>query len=544
MYIKLTKSKQLTYVQLVEGYREGKKVKHKVLVNLGRLDLLQKNRSWEDVISKMSQLLKLKNILDIRSCEAAKISNWGYLAYKKLWKILRMDKMLLEIQRLGRTEFDFNNACFLMTINHLLNPCSKRGMYNNQTVYGQYHEVELNHLYRALDILSENKEKIEEQLFKVNRDLYNMEIDVVFYDVTTFHFESVKKDSLRNFGFSKANKINEVQVVLGMLIDNEGRPVGYELFSGNTFEGKTLEKALDKIEKRFGIRKVIIVADKGINSRLNLQQIANKGYGYIVASRIKNLKQEVHAQIFDNTDYQSLEGKNGFRYKVVDYNNVFKAEEKIVTLQEKLVITYSETRAEKDRRDRERLLEKAKFLLSNKSLIKSGNKRGGKKYLKEIGNTNWTLDEGALAKDERFDGYYAIQTSERDISVEKILSSYHSLWKIEESFRIMKSTLEVRPIFHWTENRIMGHFVVCFLAFLLERTMEIELRKAGVDASPQAIRDALNAMQFTETKCGREKYFLNTQITDVGAKILETLKMKPLADSGAMDKLNIENIIL
>jgi transposase len=542
MFVKLTKAKQNTYVQLIEGYREGKKVKHRVVANLGRLDVLQKDTSWDGIINKLSEIFGSKDICDIKTCKTKKLNNFGYLAYQKLWKTFQIEEMLAKVQKSSKVRFDFNSACFLMAVNHLINPSSKLGMYNNQAMYAKYQEVELNHLYRSLDILSKHKEDIERQLFITNCDLYSMQVDVAFYDVTTFHFESIKQDDLRDFGFSKANKINEVQVVLGMLTDCEGRPIGYELFPGKTYEGKTLESALKKIKQRFGIRNVTIVADKGINSKTNLKQIVDNEYGYIVASRIKNLKQSIQQQIFDPRGYQALKG-NDVLYKVIDYTNTFKTEKEAINLQEKLIITYSAKRAEKDRRDRKRLVEKARHLLANKSLIKSNNKRGGKKYLKETGATDWILDQEALTRDAMFDGYYAIQTSEQNLSVEKILDAYHSLWKIEESFRIMKSTLEVRPIFHWTERRIKGHFVICFLAFLLERTMEIELRKAGYYMSVQDIRNALNSMQFAEVQCNTSNYFLTAPINDNAAAIFKALKMKLPANSGSMDKFNIEKII-
>lgn len=196
----------------------------------------------------------------------------------------------------------------------------------------------------------------------------------------------VRLKMLLKIFFSKANKINEVQIVLGMLTDCEGRPIGYELFPGNTFEGKTLEAALEAIGKRFGIRNIIIVADRGINNKLNLKQIVDKGYGYIVASRIKNLNKEVKNKIFTENDYKILTEENGIvKYKVIDYINKFKHEKQIFELTEKLVITHSEKRAAKDKKDREKLLEKAEFLLTNKSKIKAGNKRGGKKYLQAVG---------------------------------------------------------------------------------------------------------------------------------------------------------------
>lgn len=226
---------------------------------------------------------------------------------------------------------------------------------------------------------------LEEEIFYKNRNLFNMQIDVVFYYVTTFSFESVKQDSLRDFGFSKDGKFKEVQVVMGLLIDREGRPIGYDLFPGNTFEGKTLDLALKKLEKRFGIRKVIIVADKGINSKINLKKITDKGYSYIFASRLKRVKKDIKKEIFNKDGYQDM---GEISYKVITYTNKVKEDKKIYELSENLVITYSPKRAQKDRAERERLIDKARFFLENKVKIKASNKRGSKKYLKETSDTD------------------------------------------------------------------------------------------------------------------------------------------------------------
>ncbi|GAH39112.1 unnamed protein product, partial [marine sediment metagenome] len=173
----------------------------------------------------------------------------------------------------------------------------------------------------------------------------------------------------------------------------------------------------------------------------------------------------------DYTEIQST--YDTVRYKVIDHVNEFMADGKKYSLPEKLIITYSEKRAKKDRADRERLVEKANALLKNKAKIRQANKRGGKKYIKDISkDSDWILDTEAILDSEKFDGYYGIQTNEKELDAEKVMDAYHNLWKIEESFRIMKSTLEVKPIFHWTEARIKGHFVICFLAFLLERNLE------------------------------------------------------------------------
>lgn len=505
------------------------------------MDHIKNNSEFQKIFLKLAQIACAQSI-DINDFSEARMINWGYLVYKKLWDKFKLNDILSKLQtNHGKAQFHLNNACFLMSIQHLLSPASKLGSYQAQHRYACLPEVGLNHFYRSLDILCDNKEALESHLFNMNRDLFNMQIDVVFYDVTTFHFESVKQDGLRDFGFSKNAKFNEVQVVLGMLVDCEGRPVGYELFPGNTFEGKTLETALESIEKRFGIRNIIIVADRGINSKLNLKSIVDKGYGYIIASRIRSMPEDIQSKILNEEDYITLsqsEEDGVVRYKVIDYVNQFKIKNEnryenikrkkriLNQLPEKLIVTYSDKRARKDKKERERLIEKAHHLLEDKAKIRSSNKRNGKKYLQETNKTDYKLDMAAIERDEKWDGYYGIQTSEKFLSIEKILSAHRTLYKIEESFRIMKSTLEVRPIFHWTENRIKGHFVVCFLAFLLERTLEIKLRNAEIGASPEKIRRALNSMQFAEVDLQGSKFLIKTKSDELASKILRQFKIQ------------------
>lgn len=542
MFIKITKAKTNQYVQLVRSYREGGRVKHKVVLNLGKLEQIENNPSFQRLAQRLAEISKLQKSADIKDCSEAEIVNWGYLIYQKIWKEYGLDKLLSHLTRNRKVQFSLNDASFLMVVQHLMQPRSKLATYNHQGHFVNLPKVTLNQLYRSLDLLSEYKEQLEEALFQANRTLFNMQIDMVFYDVTTFSFESVRADSLRDFGFSKNGKFKEVQVVMGLMIDCGGRPIGYELFPGNTFDGKTLDRALAALKERFNIRRVIIVADRGINSKVNLKKINDQGYSYIFASRLKKMGEGVQKEIFTG-GYEEMEFPEGsedkIRYKVIDYINRVKNEDgKICSLPERLVITYSEKRAKKDREDRNRLLEKARSLLEDKSKIKAGNKRGGKKYLKEItsGQVDWVLDEEAILRDEKFDGYHGIQTSEKNLSPLEVLSAYHTLWKIEESFRIMKSTLEVQPIFHWTEKRIKGHFVACFLAFLLERTLELKLKRADEDPWCEQIREALNSLNFSKVDIDDKTYLIKTKGTELSKKILRLLRFKPLPNVMSFDE--------
>jgi len=528
MFIKITKSGKYQYAQMVESYRQNGNTKHKVLLNLGRLDRIENNPEFQNLARRLTELSRAQGVVNLNDISEAEVVNWGYNVYRKIWDRFGIGETLRRLTVNRKFQFDLGTASFLMTIQHLLEPRSKLGTYQQQHRYFNLPEVELNHLYRSLDILAEYKEALEQDLFLKNRNLFNMKVDVVFFDVTTFSFESVRADSLRDFGFSKDAKFNEVQVVLAMVVDCEGRPIGYELFPGNTFEGKTLEPALEKFSRRFGIRQVIIVADRGINQKLNLKRIADKGYDYIVAARIKNMKKAIKEQIFTEGYVEISDSEEVLRYKVIDYVNQVKEGQKTYSLPEKLIITYSSKRARKDKADRERLVDKAESMLKSKTKIKDSYKRGGRKYLKEVGSRlDWVLDQEAIAKDELFDGYYGIQTSVQNPAVPDVLAAYGLLWRIEQSFRIMKSTLEVRPIFHWTEPRIKGHFVVCFLAFLLARTLEFKLKQAGETALAENIREALNSLNFARVEIGETDYLIKTKAPSLANKILGLMRIKP-----------------
>jgi len=514
MFIKITKSGNYKYAQAVESFKQAGVTRHKVMFNLGRLDNIQGSQNFQNFARRLCQLSKADTPLDLSNLSEAEISNWGYVAYKKIWQDFSLDKILATIASGTKIAFDLSKTSFLMAASHLLCPCSKLSVYNNQHRYTNLDPVGLNDIYRSLDILADSKEKIERQIFDINRNLFNLNVDVVFYDVTTFSFSSVLPDGLKDFGYSKEGKPGKVQVVMGLLIDCYGRPIGYEIFPGNTFDGKTLPAALDALEKRFGIRKVVIVADKGIASKVNLKEIKDRGYSYIFAYRLKSASDKIKAEVSSGGYVQIQDGDEPLRYKVISCPD------------QKIIITYSQKRAKKDSIDRARAVEKAESLLKDFSKIKASNRRGAKKYIKqESTDINYFLDEAAINADSAFDGYYAIATDQDELKPEDVISAYHNLYKIEQSFRIMKSSLEVEPIFVWTPKRIKGHFVICFLAFLLERHLEFKLQKNNVSASAEKIRQALNSLNFAKVSLNGSSYFIKTKAEDLANNILRILKI-------------------
>lgn len=531
MFIKESKSKNNIYLSIANSYWENGKSKHEIIGKIGRKDLFTSN-DIEKICSKLLEIYNCqKQMIDLNNINEEARLKWGCVqVYKKLWKLFELDKILNKSFSNNEFEFDAINAILLMTIDRLIKPKSKLKTYEKQTKYYGMQDIELHHMYRSLDLLADSKETIEKEIFLKNISLFNMQINVVFYDVTTFYFESNKQDELKDFGFSKDNKINEVQIVMGLLVDLEGRPVGFDLYSGNTFEGHTLVNALQKLKERFKINKVVIVADRGLNSKLNFKTIKSKGYDYIVSSRLKAMPKKIQTEAQNLSDYKpvySNEGNELFKYKIIDYINKVEAiidgKKEITNLQERIICTYSEKRAKKDKKDRERFVEKAKDLLSNPSKIT--NKRGARKYVDT--NVNCLgLNEEKIEEDSRWDGIYGIQTSTNNLSVEEITEAYHNLWKIEESFRILKTNLETRPVYHWTPKRIKGHFVLCFLAFLLERTLEIELKKNNIDYSVDKIRESLSSLELSIINIEDKQYILRSKPDELAKNIFKILKIK------------------
>lgn len=405
-----------------------------------------------------------------------------------------------------------------------MSPASKLRSYEKQDRYWNINENELQHLYRAMDILADSKEDIEKHLFEMNKSLFNVKIDVVFYDVTTLYFESVSEDVLREFGrhicplhqgFSKDCKINEVQIILGLIVDLEGMPIGYDIFPGGAFEGHTVKEAIEKLSNRFQINRLVFVGDRGILSRDNLELIKSFGYEYIVGSRIKNKSRELQENLLNEEGYIEVsigEEGEGFKYKEIE------------TGRDKIICGFSERRAQKDRKDRERLILKAKKLVEEGGSIIS--KRGALRYIEVKSVEYGKIDKDRIKEEERWDGYYGVQTNCKFIEGIEVLNIYHQLWRIEESFRLLKSHIEARPIFHWTARRIRGHMMLCFIAFLIERALEIKLRKDKIEYSAIKIRDALNGLQFSEVEIEGQRFYIRSCVEGLANEILRALKIR------------------
>lgn len=556
--VQVYKSGGHRYVRIIESYRvPGQKhPKVRVLKNLGREDELEAkepgiverlkrehatSRTAHAAVKQDYLLEEVKRLLESKDpveTEGFPLVNYGVEVYQKLWKDLKLDYFFDYRQKKNsRIQFKVKEVASLLTYSRLLQPGSKKRTFEHRHWLTPDNSVDqLEKMYRVLPFLAEQKENLEKHLNKQLASQMERSLGVAFYDVTTYYFESVRTDDLKRFGYSKDNKVNQVQVVMGLLIDSHGIPISYELFPGNTNDFKTLEPVMRKLKSEYGINKIIITADRGLNSKQNLAFLKSMGYEYVMAYKIRSSGKEIKEMVLQGDTYHAV--SKDFKWKLCDFSTSVSYGGKKVTLDDKMVITWSASREAKDRKDRERLIEKSKKLVESKSALKSEMKKGGKKYvqLNFIEEDQIAFNHKQLVQDELYDGYYGIQFSDESLHPEKVLEIYHGLWKIEESFRVMKSNLETRPIFVWTEESIKGHFVLCYLSLVIQRYLEFLLHQKNVDLSTEVIQDALRSAQVTviEDKDSDTRFYIKNREQAVYRDIIGVLGIAEKQPYGKM----------
>ena len=326
----------------------------------------------------------------------------------------------------------------------------------------RYQGVTLNKdtIYRFMDKLNNKlKEKIEQITFSHTKQILGGKISVVFYDMTTLYFEANDEDDLRKTGFSKDGKHSNPQIFLGLLVGLGGYAIGYDIFEGNTYEGNTLIPFLEKISNKFELTKPIVVADSGLLSKDNIEALETQEYQYIIGARIKNESKNIKTEIL------KTKLKDG-QIKSIKKNE-----------SSRIIISYSDKRARKDAHNRERGLKRLEKRISSGKLTKSNiNNRGYNKYLKLDGEISIEIDYEKYNKDNEWDGLKGYITNSQ-LSKKQIIKNYNNLWHIEKAFRMSKTDLKIRPIYHRLLYRIEAHICISFTAYTVYKELERVLHK-------------------------------------------------------------------
>lgn len=533
MYIRKTKnSKGQSYYHLVESYRMKGKVKQRILMSLGRIE---DNRISEVslAIKKFSDQVYAIDLAKEMDIKQAYI--WGPLLIleniMERWGITAIiEKIAGEHSKLL---YDFKKTIFTLIVSRFIQPVSKLSLYDTwlKKFYPEKidPDIALHQLYRSLDVLAIEKESIEKFLYQYQKDLFSLSVDVVLYDLTTLRFEStrVDLDTLRRFGYSKEKRSDCTQIVLGLLTDAEGIPLCFEAHPGNTFEGHTLEGIVCKMREKFQVRRFIFVADRGLFSEDNLRYLRKEQGEFIVGLRLGKKEKQI-AGLYDME-----------RYKPVSENL---AVYETTLAGDRVILTWSAKRAERDRKSREDILRKIRKKLSSEKVKVNHfiTNENYKKYILMEGKMP-VLNEKVIQEESRKDGFFAVITNVKDMTASQIILRYKQLWHIEDAFGEIKGTFKTRPIFHWTDNRIIGHLVICFLCYFCQSLLTRELRKRDEKLKSKAIEkkiikarpltvpmalSELSSLLAIPVNIGAKKIWVRTDIGENAQKLFKALNIK------------------
>ncbi len=392
----------------------------------------------------------------------------------------------------------------------------------------------LDRVYRMMDALHEQLDRLKQTVLQATVSLTGGSVQVMLFDITTLYFESVDDDTLRRFGYSKDQKYHCTQVVLALATDEDGLPIGYELFPGNTAEVKTLLACMQQWQQSLQVGRVSFVADRALCSKANLAALEAAPWSYVVAMPLRRqLKDAEQAQVLNTALAAPCELEGDLVWvREFDWQG------------RRLIVTYSSKRAHKDRADRQALLDRLKAKLgptekidqltgevkaqaNAKKLITNS---GYLRYVEQAdtGSGTFVLDEDKITTDAAWDGLHAIVTNDRSTSARDLLTRYRRLWVIEESFRTLKHGLAVRPIYHFKPERIQAHIGLCYLAFALTRHAQQRIKLAQSAMSLQRIRAALHGVQasIVQHKTTQAKYRMPSAFSHEASRIYKAFGIK------------------
>lgn len=478
-----------TYLQLAESYRDGKKSRQRVLLNLGRLEEMQEGQI-DRLIEQLARFSR-EQWTKANMTENADIrwtKKWGpEIIFRHLWQELGLGDMLDNILRKLGIKVPLEEAIYAMVLNRLCDPQSKLGVSEwVKSIYRpEFEQLQLHHYYAGLDVLAEHKDQIEVQLFDRVRDLFNIDLDLVFWDTTSTYFEGNGPGNLAQYGYSKDKRADRLQIMIGILMTKEGIPVAHQIFPGNTNDVNTFKVALDDLRTRFKVNRVIMVGDRGMVSKQVLSTIQDAGLEYIVGLRMRRMR--------------NVSSMLSWKARYINIKPTLRVKEVKVQDRARYILCYNPEAAKRDRLAREAMLAKLEAKIITGGGIKSlvGN-RGYRRYIKLEGKAH-IIDQEALKQEARFDGKYLLCTNSQ-LPTDQVAIAYKELWRVERAFRELKSGLDLRPVYHWKDSRVRGHIMVCFLALVLESTLIKKLSDIGSKASyREVIRDLaqLTAVQLT-----------------------------------------------
>lgn len=525
------------YLQLVENRWENGGSRQRVIATIGRMDRLEESGELESVLRSGARFSKKMIVLsahekgETTTVDTRRIGPG--LIFERLWAESGCQAELKALLADRGFLFDVERVVFTTVLNRLFEPYSDRQCERWVEAYrieGK-EQIRLHHYYRAMGWLGEElpaqqqrgalpfsprctKDRIEEGLFMRRRDLFSA-LAVVFFDTTSIYFEGQGGQTLGEYGHSKDHRSDRKQMVVGVVLDHEGHPVCCEIWPGSTADVKSLIPIVDRLRSRFGIKRVCIVADRGMISRNTIAELESdqRGWDYILGERMRKVN-EVKKQVLSRAG----------RYQMVHPSRTTKKAPSPLKVKEvkidnrRYIVCSNEEQARKDEADRRAIVAglEEKLKQGSKSLV--GNK-GYRKFLKSKGK-GFEIDRGKIAEEARYDGKWVLRTN-LELDAAQVALQYKQLWTVERLFRCAKSLLETRPVFHKCDETIRGHVFCSFLALVLMKELQDRLEAKGYSLEwADVIRD-LNRLEEIEIEQDGKRFVLRTHTSGTCGKVFQ-----------------------
>ena len=552
MFVRVKKVGPYQYLQIAQNRRQGKRVKQSVIATLGRLDKLTASGAIDQLLRSAARFAERVMVLSEHSRDAhdrpdANVVSIGpALIFERLWRETGCQEVVRKLLATRHHHFDVERAVFMTVLHRLMVSGSDRSALQwrgDQAIDGTA-GLELQHLYRAMGWLGEAlgerepdapsprrvKDLIEEELFARRRDLFTS-LDLVCFDTTSLFFTGNGGDTLGQYGKSKDHRSDCKQMVLGMVIDGDGIPVCSEMWPGNTTDVTTLDQVAQRLQSRFGVRRVCLVADAGMISKKMIAAVEARGWFYILGARLRRTKEVRDVVLSDTGAFETVEVARQrpdpmeLQVKEVTVHDTpSKGTVKEPHKPRRYVVCRNPDQARKDAATREQILAALESKLRSggpKSVVAN---KGYKRYLKaEKGAFAVDLDK---ARDEqRFDGMWVLRTN-TELSAVEIALRYKQLWMVEQIFRTAKSLLDTRPIFHKTDATICGHVFCSFLALVLRDELLRRMDNAGVSAEWDDILRDLNALTETAITYKGKTFVVRSNTVGVAGKIAQCVGVR------------------
>lgn len=545
MYLKKNKTRNgRIHLAIVDTYYDKSRghSRTKTIESIGYLDELEKQ--YDDPIHIFSERAKLLNtekkelkapvIMEFKYSDTLQpdityTKNYGYSVLSKIYHELSVDKFLRNRQRHSKEEFDANAIMKMLVFSRLLYPASKKKSYEERSRFFDNDDYTLDDVYRCLSLLCKHKDSFQVWINDKIKESYGRDSSLVYYDVTNYYFEIDEQDDLRKKGVCKEHRPNPI-VQMGLFIDNNGLPITYQLFPGNTNDCMTYRPNLKRIKTQYGLGKAIVVADKGMTTGDNIWYTLSAGDGYVFSMSVRGADKELKNYVLDEEGYEWLGEeykRKSRRYPRTIQVTTTSGKKFKKSVDEKQVIFYSKKYDKRAKADRATALTKAQDLIAHPGKYTRATSHGAASYIKnidfdketgEILNTGkaLVLDEKKLKEEEALDGYYVIVTSEMEETDDRIIDIYRGLWRIEESFRVTKSDLEARPVFVSTNEHIEAHFLTCFVSLVLARILEMKM------SHKYSITKLLESLRKADCSYAQQNYYLfnycDDILIDIGSK--------------------------